>query len=43
VIVIRDDGQGRMQTAEAGSDYSYVEGCRATPNGYHCDFPATTR
>jgi len=36
VIVIHADDQGRMQTA----DVSYVEGCRAIPNGYHCDLPS---
>jgi hypothetical protein len=37
VIVIRSDGNGRMQTAEAAPDYGYIEGCHAIPNGYHCD------
>jgi hypothetical protein len=23
----------------APRDYSYVSGCRAIPNGYHCDIP----
>jgi hypothetical protein len=41
VIFIRSDGNGRMQTTEAGPDYSYIEGCHAIPNGYHCD--TTTR
>jgi hypothetical protein len=40
VIVIRTDGQGRMTATEAAPDYSYVKGCHAIPNGYHCD--ATT-
>jgi hypothetical protein len=37
VVVIRSDGNGRMQTAEAAPDYGYIEGCHAIPNGYHCD------
>ena len=24
---------------ESPRDYSYVSGCRAIPNGYHCDIP----
>ena len=39
IIVIRSDGQGRVTTAEAPADYSYVKGCHAIPNGYHCDEP----
>lgn len=35
VIVIRTDGQGRMD-AEPAPDYSYA-GCQAIPNGFHCD------
>ena len=37
VIVIRDDSQDRMTTAEAAPDYGYVMGCHAIPNGFHCD------
>jgi hypothetical protein len=37
VIVIHTDGQGQMQTAQAAPDVSYVKGCHAIPNGYHCD------
>jgi hypothetical protein len=37
VIVISQDGQGRMTTAEAPADYTYVKGCHAIANGYHCD------
>ena len=36
VIVVHTDGEGRMTTAQAAPDYSYV-GCHAIPNGYHCD------
>ncbi len=42
VIVIRADGQGRMTTAEAPADFSYVKGCHAIANGYHCDAPTAT-
>ena len=42
VIVISQDGQGRMRTAEAPADYSYVTGCHAIANGYHCDAPTAT-
>jgi hypothetical protein len=42
VIVIHDDTQGRMTTAEAPADFSYVKGCRAIANGYHCDAPTAT-
>jgi hypothetical protein len=42
VIVIYSDGQGRMKTAEAPADYSYVKGCHAIANGYHCDAPTAT-
>ena len=38
VIVIHADPDGRMTTAEsAPADYSYVQGCKPIPNGYHCD------
>ena len=37
VIVINSDGQGRMTSAEAPADYSYVKGCHAIANGYHCE------
>ena len=37
VIVIHDDSQDRMTTAEAAPDYGYVKGCHAIPNGFHCD------
>jgi hypothetical protein len=44
VIVIRTDGQGRLQTAEATTpDISYVKSCHAIPNGYHCDLPSESR
>ena len=42
VIVISQDGQGHMRTAEAPADYSYVKGCHAIANGYHCDAPTAT-
>jgi hypothetical protein len=38
VIVIHADGEGRTTTLpEPTPDYSYVKGCRAIANGYHCD------
>ena len=39
ILIIHTDGQGRTQTAEAAADFSYVKGCHAIPNGYHCDLP----
>jgi hypothetical protein len=42
VIVIHSDGQDRMTTAEAPANYSYVKGCHAIANGYHCDTPTAT-
>jgi hypothetical protein len=42
LIVIREDGQGRMTTAEAPPDFSYVKGCHAIANGYHCDASTAT-
>jgi hypothetical protein len=39
VIVIHTDGDGRMATAEAPPDFSYVKGCHAIANGYHCAAP----
>jgi hypothetical protein len=39
IFIIHTDGQGRTQTAEAAPDLSYVKGCHAVPNGYHCDLP----
>ena len=42
VIVISQDGQGRITTAEAPADYSYVKGCHAIANGYHCDGATAT-
>ena len=42
VIVIHTDGQGRMAKAEATADYSYVKGCHAIANGYHCDTATET-
>lgn len=39
IYIIHTDGQGRTQTAEAAADLSYVKGCHAIPNGYHCDLP----
>ena len=32
VIVISQDGQGRMKTAETPANYSYVKGCHAIAN-----------
>ena len=42
VIVIHADGQDRMTAAEAPADFSYVKGCHAIANGYHCDTPTAT-
>jgi hypothetical protein len=42
VIVIHSDGQGSMTAVEAPADYSYVKGCHAIANGYHCDAPTAT-
>jgi hypothetical protein len=39
IFIIHTDGQGRTETAEAAADLSYVKGCHAVPNGYHCDLP----
>jgi hypothetical protein len=33
------NGVPEPQAPEAPLDYGYVEGCRAIPNGYHCDTP----
>jgi hypothetical protein len=43
VIVIHTDGSGTMKTTEATPDVSYVAGCRAIANGYHCDTSGATR
>jgi hypothetical protein len=41
VIVISGSPNGAPEPAalEPPRDYSYVAGCRAIPNGYHCDAP----
>jgi len=39
IIVIQANGNGRMTMADAAPDVSYVKGCHAIPNGYHCDTP----
>jgi hypothetical protein len=40
IIVIGGDSEGRVaETPEATPDYTYVPGCHAIPNGYHCDVP----
>jgi hypothetical protein len=41
VIVISGSPNGAPDRAvsEKSLDYSYVAGCRAIPNGYHCDAP----
>lgn len=36
IIVIHSDGNGRTTMADA-ADPSYVPGCHAITNGYHCD------
>jgi hypothetical protein len=42
VIVVSGLANGAQQRTapETRPDYSYVAGCRAIPNGYHCDPPA---
>ena len=42
LIVIHTDGNGRMTAAGAPPDYSYVKGCHAIANGYHCDVVTAT-
>ncbi len=42
VIVISGSNYGQGHSAQAPGDppdYSYVPGCHAIPNGYHCDAP----
>jgi hypothetical protein len=41
VIVISGSPGGAPQRAapDAPAEYSYVAGCHAIPNGYHCDTP----
>jgi hypothetical protein len=41
VIVMsgQPDRASERATADAPPDYSYVAGCHAIPNGYHCDLP----
>lgn len=43
IVVIQGNGPEHMTKAETIPDYSYVPGCRAIANGYHCDAPAETR
>jgi hypothetical protein len=44
VIVIHSDGEGRTTTLPKPTpDYSYVKGCRAIANGYHCDVVGEAR
>jgi hypothetical protein len=41
VIVIHERSEGRMTaTPEPTPDDSYIRGCRAIANGYHCDLSA---
>jgi hypothetical protein len=35
------NGVPEPQAPETPPDYGYVAGCRAIPNGYHCDTPHT--
>jgi hypothetical protein len=39
IVYINADREGRMQTADAAPDVSYVKGCHPIPSGYHCDLP----
>jgi hypothetical protein len=41
VIVIHADADQHLVSADPMPDYSYVAGCHAIPNGYHCDTAAT--
>jgi hypothetical protein len=38
-IVIVMSNPPERTVPDAPRDYSYVSGCRAIPNGYHCDIP----
>ena len=42
VIVITADRGGHSAAADTAPDYSYVHGCHAIANGYHCDTPEAT-
>jgi hypothetical protein len=42
IVVIQGDGTEHMTRAETTPDYSYVPGCHAIANGYHCDPPGET-
>jgi hypothetical protein len=33
------NGVPERRAPETPPDYGYVAGCRAIPNGYHCDIP----
>jgi hypothetical protein len=41
VIVIHADADQHLVSADPMPDHSYVAGCHAIPNGYHCDTAAT--
>lgn len=41
ITIIGGGSEGRVaETPETTPDYSYVPGCHAIPNGYHCDVPS---
>jgi hypothetical protein len=42
VIVIGADNKGDVAAANTVPDYSYVPGCHAIANGYHCDLADAT-
>jgi hypothetical protein len=41
IIILSDASHARPEraTPETRPDFGYVAGCRAIPNGYHCDSP----
>jgi hypothetical protein len=39
VMAAPHDATAETARSEAPPDYSYVAGCHAIPNGYHCDVP----
>jgi hypothetical protein len=43
VIVISSDHKANPAVADAMPDYSYVAGCHAIANGYHCEPSDATR
>jgi hypothetical protein len=43
VIVISGDHKERLAAADTMPDYSYVPGCHAIANGYHCEVSDSAR